>query len=413
MKTPTIESYDICIVGGGIAGLTTAALLAKTNLSIALIEKGPATLQTYALDRPYDLRVSAINPASMKIFEYLGIADALLSSRASPYTSMQIWDANSNASIEFDAQSTGMEALGFIVENDFIINNLLGFLKANKNVIIHTENALQNLKRKADGFILKLKNTQLHSTLVIGADGQHSQLRALAGFPLEAGLFNQTAMVCRILTERPHRQTAFQCFHHRGPIAYLPLADGSCSIVWSCDTDYARELKLLDDKAFAKEVERALQSRLGKVEIAGPRAGFDLAQQHASRYVESGIALIGDAAHRTHPLAGLGANLGLQDAAVLSEVIQSALQQHRSISSRATLRKYERKRQPQNALTLNAMQAFKSGFASPAPGLASLRAIALNSTDRLTPLKTLLTELATGTRGDLAEICMPDVFRSK
>ena len=132
------------------------------------------------------------------------------------------------------------------------------------------------------------------------------------------GTFNQTALVCRIQTELPHRQTAYQCFHHSGPIAYLPLADGSSSIVWSCDSDEANCLRQLDDKAFADTVENALQSKLGGVDILSPRGAFELAQQHASAYFDSRIALIGDAAHRTHPLAGLGANLGLQDAAVTS-----------------------------------------------------------------------------------------------
>ncbi len=402
MPNDTVKQFDVCIIGGGIVGLTLAALLSETDLSIAIVEPSapPAKLEP----GEYALRVSAINLASMRIFQHLGFAQALLDERASGYHAMQIWDANSDANIQFNAGDIEHDFLGYIIENDIIINNILKILKVNNNVISYTD-ALQSLEYQADGIKIGLTKSSLQTQLLIGADGQHSKVRTLANFATEMGTFNQTALVCRIQTELPHHQTAYQCFHHSGPIAYLPLDDGSSSIVWSCDSDEANRLRQLDDKAFADAVQNALQSKLGGVEILSPRGAFELAQQHASAYFDSRIALIGDAAHRTHPLAGLGASLGLQDAAVLAESIQQAQRQHRAFYGIAVLRKYERIRKHQNALILDAMQAFKTGFASSSPTLTSLRALALNSANKLFPLKNRISQLATGDAGDLPEIC--------
>jgi len=401
------KHVDVCIIGGGIAGLTLAALLADSDLSIAVIEQTTLPVEPV---RPkanaYALRVSAINLASMRIFEHIGIKPALLDARASGYRSMQIWDANSDARIGFNADDIDTEQLGYIIENNIIINNLYANIKVKKNVVIHAD-SLQNIEYSTNGMSIHLNNKSLHTQLLIGADGQFSKVRGLANIPTESGSFNQSALVCRIQTERPHQHTAYQCFHHSGPIAYLPLTDGSSSIVWSCDTDKAAQLQELSDEDLANAIRRALQSRLGNVTILGPRGAFPLAQQHANHYIDSRIALIGDAAHRTHPLAGLGANLGLQDAAVLAETLEAALQQDRPLHSIATLRKYERTRKHQNALILDAMAAFKTGFGSHSPALSSIRALALNSADRLPILKTLITQLATGSSGDLAKICQP------
>ena len=398
------QRYDVCIIGGGVVGLTAAALLAEQKLSIALIDQAPAP-KKYQAKQDYDLRVSAINLASMAIFEHLGVAQEILSARASAYEEMLIWDANSKAKITFNADDIDRNELGFIIENTLIISCLSKLLKKNNDCVITYNTQLESLSRQPEGYEIIAGKKKIYAQLIIGADGQFSKVRELAKLPTEMGSFNQTALVCRIQTENPHAQTAYQCFHQTGPIAYLPLSDGSCSIVWSCDTERALQLQQLKDAEFASEIEQALQSKLGAIKILSPRAGFELAQQHASQYVDSRLALIGDAAHRTHPLAGLGANLGLQDAAVLAEVIQTALQGNRTFYKRSTLRKYERIRKHQNALILDSMQAFKSGFASTSSGIISLRELALNTANNIAPLKQRLTQLATGIRGDLPAIC--------
>ena len=403
------EHFDVCIVGGGIVGLTQAALLSELDLSVAVVEQSglpPSPASTDPAADEYSLRVSAINLASMRIFQHLGIARNIRDTRASGYRRMQIWDANSDAGIQFKADDIDHEFLGFIIENDLIINKLFDLLDARKNVVFFNI-PLCSLDQETNGIRIGLGESSIQAALLIGADGQFSRVRKLAGIATEAGLFNQRALVCRIATELPHRQTAYQCFHHHGPIAYLPLADGSSSIVWSCDTDRARELSGLDDPAFAEAIEHAMQSALGRISIKGPRGAFDLAQQHALSYIAPRIALVGDAAHRTHPLAGLGANLGLQDAAVLSEQLELALSRHRPFHGNTALRRYERIRKHQNSLVLSAMQAFKSGFASSSPAVTSLRALAMNSADRMWPLKSLISQLATGDMGDLPRICRP------
>ncbi len=238
--------------------------------------------------------------------------------------------------------------------------------------------------------------------LLVAADGARSRVRRLAGIDVAKRSYRQRAVVANLKTELPHDQTAWQRFLATGPVALLPLADGNCSLVWSCDTERAKALAALEERAFADALGAALEHRLGAVELIGERRVFALLKLHAQRYTARRCALIGDAAHVTHPLAGLGANLGMADAAALAQVLQEAFAKGRAdAGSYRVLRAYERWRRGENALVLALMDAFKYGFGSRSRPLTTLRGLALGAAGALAPLNHLCMRRAMGLEGDL------------
>jgi len=204
-----------------------------------------------------------------------------------------------------------------------------------------------------------------------------------------------------------HQDTAWQCFLATGPVAYLPMRDGYSSIVWSTDTDQAEALLQLDDEAFSARLSDALQGRLGSITDIRERGGFPLRYMHAKQYLQPRLALIGDAAHTIHPLAGQGVNLGFADAACLRDVIAQAHLSQRDIGSYAVLRRYERWRRGDNSLTLNSMTAFKQLFGSSSPLIKTLRNAGLSAGNQITPLRNEIVRFAMGLRGDLSSLARP------
>jgi 2-octaprenylphenol hydroxylase len=208
--------------------------------------------------------------------------------------------------------------------------------------------------------------------------------------------YRQKAIVCTVATEQDHQRTAWQCFLPSGPLAFLPLADGSCSIVWSLDEAEVEKMMALDDGAFSARLAEAFEYQLGSVTAVSARAVFPLGHGHVDHYVSPGMALIGDAAHNIHPLAGQGANLGIMDAACLAEVISGALLQQRQWHALHTLRKYERRRKGDNRLMETTMTAFKYLFGNDNPVLSELRNIGLTAVDHAPPIKQLFINQALG-----------------
>ena len=399
----TEDNFDIIIAGGGMVGLTLAAILKHSPFRVAVVENHePAP---FSAKQDYDLRVSAISRASAHVLHHVGAWDGILSRRYSPYDQMQVWDQGGQGLVHFDAADLVMDYLGYIIENPVVQLALLDSIRKAENIHWLCPEKIQAIYPGDQGTELVLgSGSKLEAHLLVGADGAHSQVRHAAGIDVDRAEYGQQALVCVVKTSKSHRNTAWQRFLSTGPLAFLPLADGRCSIVWSVEQDRAEALLQLDDQKFSSQLGQAFEYQLGQVESVGPRAAFPLVRRHAKSYVQPGLCLIGDAAHTIHPLAGQGVNLGILDAAALAQVLMQAWRQKRDIASLATLRKYERWRRGENALMMYSMSGFKQLFSNDNLLLQSLRNTGLNLVNRIPPLKHRFMRQAMGLEGDLPEI---------
>lgn len=396
-----MSAYDIIIVGGGIAGMTAALALAKkTELQIALIDANE--IKSSWNESQASLRVSAISLTSQRIFRRLGVWEALQKHRVSPYQKMMVWDAKGNGKINFDCRSLQETALGFIIEDDLIKKVLLEKLLTQKNIHLIAPLKILALQKQSDYLELLTAQTTLQAPLIIGADGGNSWIREQAGIAFNSWDYQHEAIIATVQTTLPHAQTARQRFLTSGPLAFLPLTDEyTSSIVWSTKPDHAKELMTLADGDFQAELTQAFAAAAGEITAVSRRQSFSLQMRHVKNYVQQGIALIGDAAHTIHPLAGQGVNLGLLDAVSLADVIEEAVNKQRNFASLATLRRYERWRKGDNMAMLAFVEAIKQVFGSENKQVNQLRNAGLNLTNQLDFVKNWFASYAAGQRGDL------------
>lgn len=405
--------FDVAIVGGGMVGATLACALGDSGLRIALLDGNrfdAASIPCADGAARFDTRVSAIAPLSRQLLERVGAWEGIASARLCPYTDMRVWDAQGTGSIHFSAADIHASELGFIIENSIVLRGIyqrLERLAAVQLVAPARVTAIQRLDSEdGDGMRLVTEDGQAcTATLLIGADGPLSPIRQLAGFRTREWDYRHQAIVTTVRTALPHRATALQRFMATGPLAFLPLPEPDaesgggqkhCSIVWSVVPDRGEELLAMDDRDFARALGEGIEHRLGKIEWVDKRQSFPLRQRHAVDYVQPGIALVGDAAHTIHPLAGQGVNLGLQDVRVLAEEILSALERERPLAELALLRRYQRRRKGQNLGMMWLMEGFKTLFAQDALALRWLRNSGMSGVDRVAPLKNRLMRQAMG-----------------
>ncbi len=390
----TTEHYDVAVVGGGLVGLSLAAVLGRSGFKTALVEAREPQLEWD--ENSIDLRVYAISRVSQQLLTDAGAWDSI-APHACAYRDMHVWDAGGNGEIHFDSAELGEPDLGHIIESRVIEKALLDVIKAQPGIEWLCPTNVASIE-ESDGRhkVVLEEGRELVASLLVGADGKHSSIRDYAGIHARASDYGQQALVAVVDTERGHDHTAWQRFLPTGPLAFLPLRGGMSSIVWSATSDEAKRLLSLDDADFCAELGKAFDYRLGNVLSCGERVLFPLARQYAERYVAPGIALVGDASHVIHPLAGQGVNLGFKDVRELVSVLSEARDAGRDIGSLPVLRRYERARKGDNMATMLAMDGFKHLFGTRVPPVRWLRNAGLNLFDAATPLKNLVIRSAMG-----------------
>jgi 2-octaprenylphenol hydroxylase len=400
------KDFDVVVIGAGMVGSALACLLAQESAELSLAVIDARESQPFDDTQDYRPRVSAISRASTRVLEACGVWQQILASRASPYRSMCVWDGSQSpdqaGAVRFESAEIGEPELGYIVENELIEHCLRERLRAASQVQLICPGEASGLVFAERGALVDLLDgVTLRSRLVVGADGSASPSRTMAGIETTGHEYGQSAVVCHVRTEKPHEETARQRFLPEGPLALLPLADGRCSIVWSTTPAQASRLTSLQEAAFLAELTRATDNVLGSVTETSRRFAFPLRIQNASQYVRERYALVGDAAHTVHPLAGQGVNLGFLDAAALAEVVLDALADDRDPGERRVLRRYERWRKGENLLAASSIDVIGQLFLRQEPAARAVRRAGMELVNRAPLVKNEIVRRAMGITGDL------------
>lgn len=385
-----VTDVDVVIIGGGMVGSLLAFALSEQQFRVAVVERG-------AKKTSLPERVSAINIASQQILKRLNVFDKIPPQTISPLQCLSVWDETGGGEIQFDSADVGLPELGSIIENQAIV----AALQTDRVTIINAQPA--KIQQHNDFVELEFTDqTSIKASLCVGADGAHSWLRETLKIPIKEYPYFQQAIIATVKTEKPHQQTGWQAFLPTGPLALLPLADKHhCSIVWSNHNARANELMTMDSVNFECELNNAFGTRLGYINEISERAAFPLMMRHAVKYTDARVALVGDAAHTIHPLAGQGANLGFLDATALLDCLVKARSERKDIASTKTLGHYQRWRKVHNSEMIAAMRLFHELFANAQPFKTQLRSHGLSLVNKIDSIKSHFIKIAVGKRADL------------
>lgn len=377
--------FDVIVVGGGLVGAAFALSIQGSGLRLALVEAGP--VPTLPQDASWDSRVYAISPGNAAFLEGLGAWAALDHARTAPIEAMRIWGDDGVAALDFSAYEAGVETLGYILESRLMLAGLWQRLQVAPGLTCLTESRCAAMQLHDEAATLTLQDGRvLTARLIVGADGAGSWVRQQAGLRVTTSDYRQSGVVANFIATRPHANIARQWFREDGILAWLPLPGQRISMVWSTPPANAERLLVLSPEALSQEVAAAGGGLLGDFQLLTPAAAFPLRLQNAESMVTPRLALMGDAAHLVHPLAGQGVNLGFHDAECLARVLRERGAAS-DVGDYTLLRRYARARQ----MDIKAMQGMTDGlhtlFSSALPGVGALRNWGMQFTNRQQWLK--------------------------
>lgn len=404
--------YDVLVIGAGLAGASLACALGQnTSLNIAIIEAN--TVKTQWPEEAegvnsFDPRVSSLTVGTQQFLDSIGVWPLMHEQRVCAYDKMSVWDAEGTGQVDFDAADVQQPTMGFLLENQITLIALAKRLQQLPNVQLLSECKVAELKHASKGYAVLLEDERLITApIIVAADGGNSRIRQWAGFQTREWDYGHHGLVCSIKTELPHQYTARQRFLTSGPLAVLPLSqagNSDCSgdaqhyssIVWSMPPEQAEETKALNDEQFCQALYKAFEGQLCEVQEASRRFTFPLRQRHSIDYIKLGLALVGDAAHTIHPLAGQGVNLAFQDVAVLAQEITRATERGLPLDDFSLLQRYQRRRKTDNLAMMAAMEGFKRLFEQPHLPIRWARNMGMHGFNQFAPLKKQVMRKAMG-----------------
>ena len=388
-------NYQVTIVGGGVAGALLALYLGKARVNTCLIDKGKPSLK---LANPFVGRTTSLNLSSINSLREAGIWETI-EKNSQQFEEIYVWDAEGSSSVQFNAAEISRKDLGVIVHNNIILEAIFNELEKIPEIKLIEEDSLMDVKHDPHKVEISTHaGLNIMSELLIGADGSLSKVRDLSQIPIRTWSYQQQALVASVVTEKSLNKTAFQIFTDTGPIALLPLAQGSneASLIWSTDEEYGQKILKLERNLLMQELRLKTEDRFGEIICKEDIDSFPLHQLHAKKFYKGRSILVGDSAHTIHPLAGQGLNLGIADVKELSELLTSANRYGRALYDKEILRSYSKRREPESYKMIALMEAFKRGFGSENIWIKLGRSFAFDFANNTKALKQRLIKEAAG-----------------
>ena len=388
-------NYQVTIVGGGVAGALLALYLGKARVNTCLIDKGKPSLK---LANPFVGRTASLNLSSINSLREAGIWETI-EKNSQQFEEIYVWDAEGSSSVQFNAAEISRKDLGVIVHNNIILEAIFNELEKIPEIRLIEDDSLMDIKHDPHKVEISTHaGLNIMSELLIGADGSLSKVRDLSQIPIRTWSYQQQALVASVVTEKSLNKTAFQIFTDTGPIALLPLAQGSneASLIWSTDEEYGQKILKLERNLLMQELRLKTEDRFGEIICKEDIDYFPLHQLHAKKFYKRRSILVGDSAHTIHPLAGQGLNLGIADVKELSELLTSANRYGRALYDKEILRSYSKKREPESYKMIALMEAFKRGFGSENIWIKLGRSFAFDFANNTKVLKQRLIKEAAG-----------------